>query len=943
MTRTKNYWQRQSLRGVFLLFLCLLGVESASASLLGIPTVFPRIAYAAPGSMNYLSGSGLFSLDATPVDFFDGAFSINCPVIGLPDCPVTANTAGNQDVTIRANVGATGTLLGGVPGDDLVVTGKFDANGDGIIDYDGVLLTGEVSAFGFQDSNPAANFDFRFTVTGGLLASNLFLGKDIGVTLLAEVSNFSDFLSDFNGSPVKGAVMPIPPQPRIDIEKYTNGQNADDPNDGSVPQISPNGQVIWTYAVENVGLVNIPLADITVTDSVAGVNPVLVPDANNADGVLSPGEVWYYEATGTALDLGLLSLGTQPGGAEIVPGCNPGGQNLPGDRNTYENIGRVEIPNDSDTDPSHYCNPPPTIDIEKTTDSVANSNPIDSDYDNEDSANDFGVPMIPPGANVTWTYKVTNTGTVAIAASDISVTDSVPGVVPVLVPDVNNADGLLSPGEIWFYQAAGVVQDLGLLSLGIQPDGSEIVLGCNPTGANPSGDRNTYRNIGMVEVPGAMDSDPSHYCNTPPDIDIQKLTESNANENPTLADYDNEDASNGTGVPVIPPGAAVTWVYKVTNTGQVAIAQGDITVTDSVAGVNPVLVDDDDGDGILSPGEIWFYEASGIAQDLSLLGLGAQPDNSEILLGCNPGGQPTPGERNTYRNMGTVTIPDDMDSDPSHYCNPAPVIAIEKTTDSPANINPVDSDYDNEDDPNGPGVPVVAAGADITWTYKVTNIGDVAIAASDIVVTDSVVGVNPVLVADGDGDSFLSPGEVWFYEASGAALDLTLPADQLPVGVVRVPGCNPGQIPGRDRLTYVNVGVVAIPGSMDDDLSHYCNAPNAALGDTVWEDSNGNGLQDEVGTGVPGVTITLTGSDGSVDSKVTDGNGNYLFPNLVPGVEYTAVCELPAGYSYTTPAVQTAQTEGDNNADNTGNMGSYTLASGESDLSVDCGLVQAAS
>jgi hypothetical protein len=59
----------------------------------------------------------------------------------------------------------------------------------------------------------------------------------------------------------------------------------------------------WTYKVTNTGLATIPLADITVTDSVAGVNPTLVIDANSTDGLLSPGEMWFYTATGTSVDL----------------------------------------------------------------------------------------------------------------------------------------------------------------------------------------------------------------------------------------------------------------------------------------------------------------------------------------------------------------------------------------------------------------------------------------------------------------------------------------------------------------------------------------------------------------------------------------------------------------------------------------------------------------
>ena len=53
------------------------------------------------------------------------------------------------------------------------------------------------------------------------------------------------------------------------------------------------------------------------------------------------------------------------------------------------------------------------------------------------------------------------------------------------------------------------------------------------------------------------------------------------------------------------------------------------------------------------------------------------------------------------------------------------------------------------------------------------------------------------------------------------------------------------------------------------------------IGDTVWLDTNANGLQDSGEPGIPGVTLTLTGTTvtgGSItDHTFTDANGHYLF------------------------------------------------------------------
>ena len=72
--------------------------------------------------------------------------------------------------------------------------------GDVNMDYAGVLLTGEIVQFGYQDSGgPTDLYDFRFVVTGGALA-DLFSGQDIGITLASETSTFADdFMVDFSG------------------------------------------------------------------------------------------------------------------------------------------------------------------------------------------------------------------------------------------------------------------------------------------------------------------------------------------------------------------------------------------------------------------------------------------------------------------------------------------------------------------------------------------------------------------------------------------------------------------------------------------------------------------------------------------------------------------------------------------------------------------------
>ena len=115
---------------------------------------------------------------------------------------------------------------------------------------------------------------------------------------------------------------------------------------------------------------------------------------------------------------------------------------------------------------------------------------------------------------------------------------------------------------------------------------------------------------------------------------------------------------------------------------------------------------------------------------------------------------------------------------------------------------------------------------------------------------------------------------------------------------------------------------------------------NASIGDRVWLDSNGNGLQDGNEVGVEGVTVKLlNGMGDEVGSATTDGNGDYLFSNLTPG-DYAIKVEKPADYSFTTKDVGNNGSDAkDSDVDTlTGKTDTTNLTAGENDLSWDAGL-----
>ena len=111
----------------------------------------------------------------------------------------------------------------------------------------------------------------------------------------------------------------------------------------------------------------------------------------------------------------------------------------------------------------------------------------------------------------------------------------------------------------------------------------------------------------------------------------------------------------------------------------------------------------------------------------------------------------------------------------------------------------------------------------------------------------------------------------------------------------------------------------------------------AALGDYVWEDINGNGIQDQNEPGVAGIVVSLYSSDNTlVETTSTDANGYYDFTGLEVGT-YSLVFSSPQGYTFTT-AGQGSDTAKDSNAGPDGRTGAVTLTSGKSDPTIDAGV-----
>ncbi|WP_340818194.1 NosD domain-containing protein [Methanolobus sp. WCC4] len=199
-------------------------------------------------------------------------------------------------------------------------------------------------------------------------------------------------------------LLPLNLGPVIDLEKYVNGVDADNPIGVALRE---NSTVTWEYVVNNTG--NVILTGITVTDDELGTICSIEK--------LMPGQ---------------SSMCTVEGTVEYGPHANLGTVSA-----TYEGI-EFELLL-SDEDPANYFGADPSIDVEKYT----NGFDMDKDF----------TPGVYIGDEVTWQYVITNTGNVTL--SNIVLSDDMEGLIPCPVTS-------LAPGESMTCEWEGVATEYGL-------------------------------------------------------------------------------------------------------------------------------------------------------------------------------------------------------------------------------------------------------------------------------------------------------------------------------------------------------------------------------------------------------------------------------------------------------------------------------------------------
>ncbi|MBV7335437.1 hypothetical protein KFU94_45790 [Chloroflexi bacterium TSY] len=301
----------------------------------------------------------------------------------------------------------------------------FDQNGgDTIDDIEGLAFDSNGNLFGSTGNNGPDKRDRN---------KLFFIDKNSG-----SAQERGQFARDVKDIEVLGCLT-TPADPEIDVQKLTNGVDADDVNDPTIPSIKPGDPVTWQYIVTNVG--QVPLQEVTLVDDKLAAatppsSPTFVGGDVNGNGFLDLTETWIYEANAVAQDQKNSNI-------RGICGERP---NTPLYQNTATVSGKTQSGKFvEDQDKSHYCNPSnPAIDIEKATNGPGQT-PQDAD-----SPNDPDVPEISPDDEVTWTYVVTNIGDVPL--QNIRVVDDKlsalnPSVTPTLVSGDTNNDQTLDLDE----------------------------------------------------------------------------------------------------------------------------------------------------------------------------------------------------------------------------------------------------------------------------------------------------------------------------------------------------------------------------------------------------------------------------------------------------------------------------------------------------------------
>ncbi len=168
-------------------------------------------------------------------------------------------------------------------------------------------------------------------------------------------------------------------------------------------------------------------------------------------------------------------------------------------------------------------------------------------------------------------------------------------------------------------------------------------------------------------------------------------------------------------------------------------------------------------------------------------------------------------------------------------------------------------------------------------------------------------GIPDVVVELSNGDTATTDAD-GMYMFDGLPMgDYTVTIDETTLPMTKTAGST---AVGGDTImvtlgelrTVVITGTVTISmeiATTDVITADFGYEPFGSIGDTIYHDENGNGMQDGDEPGLGGVMVTITDADGATTSMSTDTDGMYMFTDLPLGT-YTVMVDadtLPEGKS----------------------------------------------
>ena len=343
-----------------------------------------------------------------------------------------------------------------------------------------------------------------------------------------------------------------------------------------------------------------------------------------------------------------------------------------------------------------------------------------------------------------------------------------------------------------------------------------------------------------------------------------------------------QDADTQNGAPRVNVGETVTWTYTITNTGETFLKE--IKVSDDQIDDNDITFvgGDTNDNGLLDTDETWIYTATGTA------------------------------EAGAYTNTGTVEgravwedrrhIPEEngggivTDEDPSNYfgVNNGSIAGRLFEDD---NANGIDN---NDDGISGTTVTLLDGNGNTVATTTTDGNGDYLF--------EDLPADNYRVVFDRpNGFDGTSPQDVGNNDAIDSDGDDNLRTDVFTLAA-------------GENKTDVDQGVFKL----------------ATIGDFVFADTDGDGIQDAGEDGIEGVTVRLRDGNTIIETTTTDADGNYAF-TVDPGT-YQVEFVKPNGTVFS-PANQGGDDAADSDAANNGRTGNITVASGETDNTNDAGII----